>query len=494
MPISHKRRLLLAAAGALPFARVQAEDAWDEVWDVIVVGAGAAGLSAAIAAREAGASVLVLEKMAAAGGNSALCTGDMAVCGSPVQKALGFADSPEQMADDICREGVTSDRERALFVSRGALAAWEWTRSIGVHWNESALQADVGQTVPRGHMMLPRTGATLIAAAVNRAEALKIEVRCHAPMVQILRGADGAAEGLLVGEGAVFPKKPDRLRRLQARRGIVLAFGGFAADAAFRSRLDPRLGSWVQTTNHPGATGESVTAAAAAGCALVGLADIQSLPFLCAEEVGIGSAWSFIEYAAATRGLWVKEDGSRFVNETADSKTRADAMLSALARGHRLYGLIDRRGFAAPISPHLGTRNWEEDVARGLLHEYPTLEALATDFDIRPDGLRQTIAAFNAAVRDEAPDAFGRKTVGLAELAQAPWYLIEIRPKVHHTMGGIKIRPAGEVMDRQGRRIPKLTAAGEAAGGLFGRSRIPSHSITDAIVTGLSAGRLAARR
>ncbi len=120
MPISRKRRLLLAAAGALPFARVQAEDAWDEVWDVIVVGAGAAGLSAAIAAREAGASVLVLEKMAAAGGNSALCTGDMAVCGSPVQKALGFADSPEQMADDICREGVTSDRERALCVSRGA--------------------------------------------------------------------------------------------------------------------------------------------------------------------------------------------------------------------------------------------------------------------------------------------------------------------------------------------------------------------------------------
>ncbi len=490
------RRTLLAAAltttGAFPLS-LAAEPAWDEIWDVIVVGAGAAGLAAAIAAREAGASVLVLEKMAGPGGNSALCTGDMAVCGSPVQKRLGLADSPDLMASDICREGVTSDPQRALFVAQGALSAWEWTRSIGVDWNDSALQADVGQSVPRGHMMRPRTGATLVAAMLNRAAALKIEIRCQAPMASILRSASGDALGLLAGQDTVFPGKPRGIRRLCARRGIVLAFGGFGADAAFRSRFDPRLGSWVQTTNQPGATGESIRIAEAAGCALVGMDGIQSLPFLCAEEIGVGSAWGFIEYAVAPRGLWIDEAGRRFVNEATDSKTRADVMLQAVARGRRLFGIIDHAGFSAPIPAHLGLRNWEEGVTRGIIHRYGTVESLAADFDIDAAWLRQSLEAFNEAVLARRPDAFGRTTDGLEPLETAPWYLIEIQPKVHHTMGGIKIRPAGEVLDRQGRIIPNLLAAGEAAGGLFGKARIPSHSITDALVTGLSVGRLAAR-
>lgn len=493
MPIPFNRRTLLTAAGALPLTVLGTKLPWDDTWDVIVVGSGAAGLSAAIAAREAGASVLVIEKMTGIGGNSALCTGDMAVCGSPVQKTLGFTDTPDLMADDICREGKTSDRNRALFIARGSRGAWEWTRSIGMDWDEKALQSDVGQSVPRGIMMRPRTGATLIAAAMNRVAALKIEVRCHTPMVEILRNVNGVAEGLVVGKDTPFPQKPRAFQRLKARRGIVLAFGGFGADALFRSRLDPRLGSWVPTTNQPGATGESVTVAATAGCALTGMSAIQSLPFLCAEEIGMGSAWGFIEYATASRGIWVDDRGQRFVNETTDLKTRADIMLSALARGHRLYGIIDSRGFAAPISNYLGTRNWEESEARGLIHAFPTLETLAADYDIPANGLRKTIQEFNTSVRHGEKAAFDRETTGLTELREAPWYLIEIQPKVHHTMGGITICPAGEVLDRHGRVIPKLFAAGEATGGLFGEMRIPSHSITDALVTGLSAGRLAAR-
>lgn len=486
------RRSFLSVAGALPLS-LHAETPWDETWDVIVVGAGAAGLAAAVAARETGAAVLVIEKMPGAGGNSALCTGDMAVCGSPLQKRLGFSDSPDLMADDICREGVTSDRQRALFVAHGSLAAWAWTRSIGVDWNETALQSDVGQSVPRGLMMRPRTGATLVSAALNRAATLKIEVRCNTPMATILRNSEGNAEGLLVGENTFFPEKPRTFRRLRARRGIVLAFGGFGADAAFRSRLDPRLGSWVQTTNQPGATAESVTAAEAAGCALTGMDGIQSLPFLCAEEIGMGSAWSFIEYGAARYGLWIDDEGLRFVNENADFKTRADVMLTAVARGRRLFGLTDHRVYSNTNSNLLGVRNWEELSLRGLIHSDPLLDQLCHEFDIDSIRLHSTIQNFNLAVQQRQSDETGRQTTSLSPLDLPPWHLIEIQPKVHHTMGGIKIRPAGEVLDRQGRKIPNLFAAGEATGGLFGVSRIPSHSITDALVTGLSAGKLAAQ-
>lgn len=493
--LSRRKLLALAGAGlsglAAPARACRASGRWDEAWDVIVVGSGAAGLSAAIMARKAGASVLLIEKNRVLGGNTALCIGDMAVCGSPIQKKLGIRDSPEIMAADIRRYGVTSDFSRCLFVSHHSLAAWKWTvDELRMNWADNAVQFDVGQSRPRGIMMKPRTGASLISAAVNRAEFLKVALRPGCRMESILRRRDrGApAEGLCVS----FEGGP--LRRIQARSGIVLAFGGFGADVRFREALDPTLGSWVQTTNQLGATGESVTAAQKAGCAVVDMAQIQSLPFLCADEIGLGSAWSFIEYVTASRAIWVDDRGERFVNEQAGHSERSRKMLALARAGHRLYGIADQRAFDAPIPNFIGTKNWDEMVKRGIVRQYKTLSELCQDSDIPEKRLVHTIEVFNSFVRGAGGrDAFGRTLSGCRPLATAPWYLVEIQAKVHHCMGGLRIRPGGEVLDVRGEVIPRLFAAGEATGGLFGRDRIPSHSLTDALTGGLSAGKKAAQ-
>lgn len=493
-----KASCALSATACLPLHSANAKDIeWDETWDVIVVGAGAAGLCAAVAARQSSTSVLLIEKMPEAGGNSAICTGDMAVCGSPIQKLLGIKDSPEIMAADLVRQGVVSDPDRCRFVSENCLAAWRWTISeLGMDWSPNAIQFDLGQSVPRGHMMRPRTGATLISAARTRAASLKVELRTNCAMLEIIRDsdADGAVQGIVVSENCVFGK-PDKgpRKNLRALHGVVLAFGGFGADVRLRSSLDCRLGGWVQTTNHPGATGESILAASRAGCQLIDMEYIQALPFVPAEELGIGSAWHFIEYVAAARGFWLTDEGKRFVNETGSQRYRADTMLDLVMKGHRLYGLADHRAFSAPCSEYLGEDNREETVRRGIIHKFDSLEDMCSEFEIPLATLQQTIEEFNANAHKEK-DSYGRAMSEVQPLEQAPWYLVEIQPKVHHTMGGIKIRPEGQAVDKQGRVIEGLFAAGEATGRLFGYDRIPSHSIADAVVGGLSAGRLAAQR
>lgn len=486
----------LGIAALLPKAFCEESEKNLELWDVIVIGAGAAGLAAAIAARKAGASVLVVEKMSRPGGNSAISTGDMAVCGSPVQKKLGIIDSAEIMAQDLLRQGRISDPERCRFVSRGALSAWSWTiHELGVEWERNALQYDAGQSVPRGHMMHPRSGATLIAAELTRTEALKIEIRTGVMMLDILRDpVSGTAVGIVAAQSSSTGTRNSlETVILGARRGVVLAFGGFGADAALRGSLNPRMGRGVQTTNQPGATGEAILAAKRAGCRLIGMEHIQALPFVAAEEIGIGFAWPFIEYVTAMKGIWVNDDGKRFISKTAGQKERADALLEIAAQGGRIYGLADERAFSSTCPDYLGQRNWEESLRRGVIHRYNTLAELAQDFDIPAAALESTIKEFNLSCI-EGKDVFGRSYKEARPLVEPPWYLIEIQAKAHHTMGGIAIKPAGEAVDASGRIIAGLFAAGESTGGLFGVERIPSHSLTDALVTGLSAGRLAARR
>lgn len=488
----------MGVTSTIPINKVEAQSSrWDETWDVIVVGAGAAGLCAAIAAAQNSASVLLIEKMPEAGGNSAICTGDMAVCGSPIQETLGIKDTPEIMATDLMRQGKTSDPERCRFVSSNCLEAWRWTTTeLGVEWEPRTLQFDVGQSVPRGHMMRPRTGATLISAALTRATSLKISIRTNCSMQEIIRdrAGDGAVQGIVALENYHFGKTGSgRAINLRALRGVILTFGGFGADVELRSVLDNRLGSWIQTTNQLGSTGESIVAAERAGCQLTGMEHIQALPFLPAEEIGMGTAWPFIEYVTAVRGIWISDNGLRFVNEAGSQRERADVMLNLVRQGRRLYGLADRRAFSAPCPDYLGEKNWEETVRRGVIHQFDSLDALCSEFELPLNVLLDTIKKFNSSMAGHS-DAFGRDTTGLQPLEDAPWYMVEIQPKVHHTMGGIKISPAGEVLDKQGQRIEGLFAAGEATGGLFGFERIPSHSITEAVVVGLSAGRLAASR
>lgn len=491
------RRGLLGLAASLPVVSSRARELWDESYDVVVVGSGYAGLAAGIEAASAGGSVLVIEKMESFGGNSALSTGDMAVPGTPIQRRLGILnDSPQRMAEDLLRLGRINDPVRCRIVSEGAYDTWRWTvETLGVHWLPDALQLDEGQSVPRGCIVRGRSGMSIITAELNEAQKREIEVRACCKMLG-LEMSGGIVEGILALRDYRFPdEKSGRRVRIRARKGVVLCSGGFGADVAFRSRLDPRLGAHFPTDNQPGATAEVLTAAARHGARLVDMEQIQVLAWISADEVGIGNAWSYIEHVASPYGIWVTNEGRRFVNERGFQAERAGRTVTVIAGGGRVYAIVDAVGFERSGNTGRRTDDWSHLVRRGIIRAYPTIEALCRDNGMPEENLRATIERYNWRFVSlaEHTDPFGREVQpGEAPLKNPPWYLIEIQPKVHHCMGGLAIDEKARVLHRDGRPIPGLFAAGEVTGGTFGVSRAPCHSSTDALVTGRIAGREAA--
>lgn len=476
-------------------SRTQPVPRWDETHEVIVVGSGFAGLAAAIEAAGLSKDVLLIEKMESPGGNSAISSGDFAAPGTRVQKRLGIADSPELMARDLLAAGRVNDPARCRALAQRALPASRWLEEeLGVRFEERALQWDAGQSVPRGLQTRPRSGYTIVSAEIDAALRRGVVLRTRTLLEQILRDASGRAAGLWVREGYRFPDEDSGTpKRIRARRGIVLATGGFGADVAYRSKWNPRLGAWLQTTNQPGATGEALEAARLAGCALRDMARIQVLPWISADELSLGRAWAFIEHGAAATGIWVTEKGARFLNERGGQRERADQMLPLLEKGSRIFGITTAAAAGRNPGASRSPVELSELVSRGIVREYPTLSALAATEGISPAGLAASVSDFNRAIAEgKAKDAFGRPLSGLKPLDAGPWLAVRIQPKVHHCMGGIAADAGSRALDPRGRPVPGLFVAGECAAGTFGEGRIPSHSATDAIVFGRIAGRAAA--
>ena len=460
------RRRFLAALAAAASPALGAAPAADAEADVIIVGSGFGGLAAAIEARRAGAEVLLVEKMAALGGNSSLSAGDMAVPDSPVQRSLGIAgDSPELMASDLIHN-AGADPARARTVAGHALETWRWTaEQLGVDWNMSRIQGDWGQSVPRGITLTSRSGFSIVQACTQALERLKAGVRTECRLVApVFEG--GRAAGI-EAEGAAG----ERLF-LRARRGIVMAYGGFSADAAFRSSLNPLLTAGIPTSNQPGATSEAWRAMIDAGAGMLDLDRIQVMCWNSPDERGLGQAWTFIEYVTVPLGQWFDtSDGTPLLGADRSPRARTETLLPRCAAGHAVLAAVSQKaveesGFSREQAAAL--------TAQGILRTYGSPEALAAELGCSP-------AAMLAAMpsRDAGEQRF---------------CALSVTPKVHHCQGGLRIDAQARVYSREGRVMPGLYAAGECTGGLFRRERLPSHSVADALVTGRIAGVSAAGR
>ena len=246
------RRSLIRGAAVLPatgLGLVSTADAsssskpkFDEIYDVVIIGSGFSGLAAALAAREAGASAAVFEKMAFVGGNSSLSGGMFAVPGSSVQKEQGIKDSPEALMADMERIGLgLGDPQHIRFVCEHAAETFEWTRSyIGVDWNPT-LTGKGGHSAERCLITRQGTGQGIIVPAVKKLASLGVKPRTGCFMEKILRSPEGRVQGVEIREGYVFGKPAaGSVKRIGARRAVVLACGGFAvytAEPEFDSRF-----------------------------------------------------------------------------------------------------------------------------------------------------------------------------------------------------------------------------------------------------------------
>lgn len=309
----------------------ESQTAWDESVDVIVIGSGFAGLAAAVEAHNAGATVLVLEKMKAVGGNSIISDGGIAAPKTDLQKKYHIEDSPDLMFEDMMRAGLyLNDPDLVRVVVEGAKEAFEWSCNyLGVEYMD---RVDLfgGHSVSRCYTAKNISGATIIKKQAEKLRELKIQIRLSTRFSGFVQEPNGKVCGVAVREGS-DEKDPmqGREKNIKANRAVVLASGGFGADVAFRSAQDPRLTKNIDTTNKPFATAQALKEALRIGAAPVQLSHIQLGPWASPDEKGYGDGPQFSEYIVFQYGLLIDPaTGKRFVNELADRKTLSDQMLS----------------------------------------------------------------------------------------------------------------------------------------------------------------------
>lgn len=460
---------------------------WDEYTDVIIVGSGAAGLSAAIEARQAGADVIVFEKMKITGGNTRISDGGLAAPGIGLQKRMGIADSSECFYDDIVKAGSGLNHPHlAQILAAQAAGAIAWTQdTLGVRYQDR-LDRFGGHSVARGLTTRSHSGVDLIKAMSLRLKSMGIVIRTRCRMTKLISDSTGGIQGIQIhSESQANSGNRGMVVNVRARRAVVLATGGFAADVYFRQLHNPCLNASVTSTNHKGATAEGLLAAMEIGAAAVHLSRIQAGPWGCPDENGYGRGGRFASYAVYPKGVVVNPaTGLRIVNEWGDRRQRCDALFRV---GHPCVGIVDATGAGSD------SESLKKCLNSGKVNAFSRIAELASAWDIPVHPLCETIDRYNKMVAAGERDEFGKELGNNASpLDTPPFYAMRLYPKAHYTPGGVVIDTQARVINFHNLPIPRLYAAGEVCGGVHGASRLGSCALTDCIVFGRIAGRMAA--
>ena len=462
---------------------------WDEQKDVVIIGSGIAGLSAAIEANRAGASVIVLEKMKLTGGNTRISDGCVAAPNNYLQQEQGIEDSPDLFYEDVMRAGLGLNHpDLVKVVAEKATEAVDWTRNtLGVKYM-GRLDRFGGHSVARCLTTRSHSGVDFIKAGCRILEQSGVEIRTGCLLTRFHTDDQGLVRGAEIRSGYKFPDaKSGVVKNIRANRSIILATGGFGNDIRFRMIQNPVLDESVDSTNQRGATAEGLLSALALKAVPVHLSWIQLGPWGCAEEKRYGRGARFASYSVYPAGILVDPGtGQRIVNEWADRRQRCDAIFKT---GHACVGIVDATG------AELDAESLQHCLKRGYARSFATLTDLAAAFAMPGGQLEETVRRYNDAVIEGGQDPFGKPIrQGAKPLDKPPFYAIRLWPKVHYTSGGVGINPRAQVLDFNNRPIPHLFAAGEVCGGIHGASRLGSCSLTECIVFGRIAGQQAARQ
>ncbi len=445
--------------------------------DVIVVGAGGAGLTAAIEAALADADVIVLEKQAFAGGNTLISGGIWNAAGTWLQEEAGYSDSvPLHVGDTIVGGDYAAEPQLVGTMVEHGVQMTDWfVDELGYPREDLGLTVLGGHSVPRG-VHPEDAGADIVSYLLERTEELGVDVHYHTEAVELM--ADG--------DGRVYQVRADREGEevvYEASNGIVLATGGFGANVEMRVEHNPEFDEDYLTTNQPYITGEGITMAQEVGAAVRDMEMIQAFP-MCDPETG--DLNYPVSYARNQGAIIVNQEGQRYVEEL----ERRDVIAQ---------GTLEQTG-------GIGYVFWDTDIAedelsaqaedlmdRDLLHEADSIEEAAEFFDIPAEELVQTVAQYNEYVEQNEDPDFGRRDIDqVGAIDSAPFWIGAFAPSVHHTMGGVVIDSDARVLDENDEAIPGLFAAGEVTGGIHGTNRLGGNALLDCFVFGYIAGQNAA--
>lgn len=437
---------------------------WDEEFDVIIIGAGGAGMVAAIEATDAGASVLMLEKTDITGGNTVLSGGLIQAAGTSFQEAAGVSgDTPAKHRAyyEQAGEGVP-EPELLEVLTNDAPAAIEFMVGLGldyltVYGVDPIPYVDEELMVPRIHVpgSEPEVGggATQFMVLQTSAEQRGVEIRTSSPVLALLESED---EGV-VGVHAEVNGKPTYIR---ARRAVILATGGFDRNPELARSLSPQL-LWELETGTPftapSNTGDGLLMGMAMGADLAGLGGTIGYP---AVRPGTGTV----------PGIWINRYGQRFVNEGSHYAYAIRAVYDQ--EQHLAWAVFDQNvaDMGGAALGGLGVA-WSDDlsaeIASGKLETGATLEELAAAIDVDANELVRTMAQWNEAALAGEDHLFNRSE-GLVALDTGPYYATRVVSANLGSCGGLRIDTDCRVIDVDQDPIPGLFAAGMVAGGFIG--------------------------
>ena len=500
--------------------------------DVIVVGAGGAGMVAAATAVDNGATVIVLEKMAMLGGNTARSEGNMSAMDPEPEKLLPMTqavrdiiakytnpkvacspeaaelqktvlkqlaehdaagkkyifDSPELFAlQTIVGGNCKNDAKLVLTMTRNATAAMKWLDAQSdmtwFHVPRSWVDVGIGGLYPRGQWPRQADGKKPISTydAYIRPLAAKVEaagnpIYKNIKVVSVERDASGRVTGV---------KAVDRkgVERVFSGRSVVLAAGGYGANLQMVKKYNDI--SVTVTSNSPGTTGEVLEEAVAAGAGLTGMEWIQIHPHGNPKNGELESAIA----ARPSDTPYVNRDGLRFVDETG----RRDEISYGILKqpGQVAFSIYDQRTIE---EKKVEEKKIESAIAHGYAFKADTLEDLARQAGIDWKNFEKTMKAYNEASVSQNTKSLPVPKILIGNpVVKAPFYAVPITTTIHHTMGGLRINEKTQILDKNGNVIPGLYAAGEITGGIHGGNRLGRNALTDLLVFGHIAGQEVAK-
>lgn len=457
--------------------------------DVAVIGAGGAGLAAAISAQQNGANVIVVEKMPKVGGNTILAGGAVNAVDDRSEFAIKQNDSVFWHYTQTLSGGdYQGDPELVMTLVSGAWDAIQWTKELGMEWlGEEAVFTVSGGLWPRAWKPVMPAGTGFFDTYTKYIDANPdtMNLMLNTKAEEILVDGNGAACGI------VCTGETGNTVTIHAK-SVVVATGGFSKNVSLRMAYDSIWGTLderVLSTNHEGATGDGVKMLQQLQADFVQMGNIQLLPL---GDPVTGSLSGNIEHGVDSR-IFVNKSGLRY----GDEGGRRDDMTRDLFAQEDATMWIVMDSDTYPTGDELNNfgETANQLVAAGRAVKADTLEELAAMMGVDAANLTATVAEYNRHCTggdlEGQADEFGRTLFG-APIDNGPFYAGARVPTVHHTMGGVRIDTKARVYNENGEIIENLYAAGEVTGGIHGTNRLGGNALTDTIVFGRIAGESAA--
>ena len=455
-----------ASAFSDPIAKAPSSETIEKTVDVVIAGSGCAGMAAAVAASEKGASVLVLEKLAYVGGSAILSGGNMHGVAGPFEENTDLENDTETLTQYWMNyAGNDADEAMVRFVAENIADVTQWLIDHGVVYN--APSKTMGKyDLP---ICLHATNAGgLITPLYEKALSNGVEFMTETPAIELLV-EDGKVSGIIADSAAG--------KLIVHARSVILATGGYNANDEMKAQYEPLLPDCTMQAGCPGNTGDGILMGKAVGAATVFKLNSTGVNLQSVPGVSFNSPVKNLAYVNA---LGITQEGMRYADETANYSLHQRAMVET--GSEMFYKIID-------ASTGAGLEGWLESAVQwGKAYKADTLEELAASTGIDPQVFMETVTRYNSLCANGTDEDFSKPAESMIAVEKAPFYAVMCVPACSGSVGGLKINLNAQVLDENSSPIENLYAAGEVCNGDFFGDDYP---ISGSIDFGMTFGRIA---